>query len=46
MLIIESYTPVYQPFERLPVLGTMGLSNEDALALWKFLDEHTKTRQD
>ena len=46
MLIIESYTPVCHPFERLPVSGTMGLSSEDARALWKFPAENTKTRQD
>lgn len=45
-MIIESYVPVYQSVERLPVLGTMGLSSEDIKALRQFLDENTKPRQD
>ena len=29
MMIVKSYVPVNQLVERLPVLGTMGLSSED-----------------
>ena len=42
MLIIDSYEAVYQsPGDSLPVLGTMGLSNEDLMKLWAWLEDDT-----
>ena len=47
MLIYKSYHSVYQPpGKTLPVLGTMGLSNEDIRKLREFPDRNKKDHLD